>query len=119
MSFKHVVNIFYASFLEKLALSEIIIDENDFEKEITDHDETLERHLEINEEIIVGDLAGENAPADVQVGEDPDDAEAEEKPILTLYDKFIARLVKHCPLLKDLTLESHYISGGTGTWRPS
>ena len=115
MPFEPVGNILYASFLEKLALSEIIIDENDFEEEIIDHDETLERHLESNEEILVEHLAGDNAVADGQVEEDPDDdAEAEEKPILTLYDRLIARLVKHCPLLRDVTLESHFISGGTG-----
>ena len=70
----------------------------------------MARNPDNDEEIIAGDLDGGNAAV-----EDPenDDVQHEEKPILTAYDKFIAKLVEHCRHLCEISLESHFISEGT------
>ena len=91
-------------FSEKISLAEVIIEEGDFEEKMIANEENSPQLQSHDEQV-------ENADVDMDNEEVP-----VEKILLTPYDKFIAEVLKHCPRLKDMTLESHQISGRTGVF---
>ena len=71
----------------------------------------LQNNDQQEENVIFDDIVND----DVALDPDSDsEEETKDKQVFSLYDQFIRKLLKHCPRLKDVTLESHQISGNTG-----
>lgn len=92
-------------FSEKISLAEVIIEEDDFEEDTIPNGEKSPTQLQSHDEQV------DNPDVDTD-----NEEEIMEKTLLTPYDKFIAKVLKHSPRLKDMTLESHQISGKTGVF---
>ena len=92
-------------FSERISLAEVLIDEEDFEENIINEEKSPAQFQNHDEQQV--DIAG----ADTD-----NEEEIMEKTLLTAYDKFIAKVLEHCPRLKDMALESHQITGRTGAF---
>ena len=85
-------------------MAEVIIEEGDFEEDTVNEEKSPTQLQSHDEQVDIADVDTDN------------EEEIMEKTLLTAYDKFIAKVLKHCPRLKDMALESHQISGRTGTF---